>query len=160
MHFSLKVKFILVGLIFGLLGIILGAYLFSDTQPRSFLTFHKCEEGTCFKSSELIGLLGSVGIQKLPVTLEPVVVLETDKTVVMKHPFPLAELHYVIIPKKDIKTAADVSVTDTEYLVDAYAVMADIIRDLNLVDYKIITNGPGFQAVNYLHFNIVADLDK
>lgn len=145
---------------FLLVGVVIGGYLFADTQPRSFLTFHRCEEGTCLGSSELIGLLGSVGIQKLPITFKPIVVLETDKTVVVKHPFPLADLHYVIIPKKDIKTAADVSATDGEYLVDAYAVMADIIRELNLVDYKIITNGPGFQAVNYLHFNLVADLDK
>ena len=146
--------------VFLLIGIVIGGYLFADTQPRSFLTFHRCEERTCLGSSELIGLLGSVGIQKLPVILRPIAEIETDKTVVVKHPFPLAELHYVIIPKKDIKTAADISVTDTEYLADAYAVMADIIRDLGLVDYKIITNGPGFQAVNYLHFNLVADLDK
>jgi len=154
------IKIGITAFIFLLVGIAIGGYLFVDTQPRTFLTFQKCEGRVCLESSELIGLLGSVGIQKLPVKFEPIVTLETDKTVVMKHPFPLAQLHYVIIPKKDIKTASDILETDKEYLADAYAAMADIIRDLNLVDYKIITNGPGFQAVNYLHFNLVADLDK
>jgi len=152
-----KFKGILIGTVFIGIGIVIGGYLFADTQPRSFLAFQKCE-GTCLNPNELVGLLGSVGIQKLPAVLEPLIIRESDKTIVVKHPFPLAELHYVIIPKKDIKNAAYISEADTEYLMDAYAVMADIIKEKGLIDYKIITNGPGFQTMGYFHFHLVSDL--
>ncbi len=144
-----------------MLGIVIGGYLFSDTQPRSFLTLHKCEN-TCLAPSELLGLLASIGIQKFPAGQMPLVVSETDKTIVIKHPFPLAfwDIHYVVIPKKDIRDIADISNEDREYLFDAHVVMRDIVQREKLSKYKIITNGPGFQVVNYLHFHLVADLDK
>ena len=137
-----------------LLGIVVGGYLFSDTQPRSFLTFHECQN-TCLEQKELLGLLGSVGIQKFP-DLIPSLVKETEKTVVIKHPFPQSDLHYVIIPKKDIRDAQDISSEYASYITDAYAVMSAIIREKNLRDYKIITNGPGYQTVGYLHFQLVS----
>ena len=137
-----------------LLGIVVGGYLFSDAQPRSFLTFHECQD-TCLEQQELLGLLGSVGIQKFP-DLIPFVLKETEKTVVIKHPFPQSDLHYVIIPKKDIRDAQDISSEDASYITDAYAVMSAIIREKNLRDYKIITNGPGYQTVGYLHFQLVS----
>lgn len=157
MHVSHRIKAIFTGVVFIGIGIVIGGYLFQDTQPRSFLTFHKCED-TCLNLNELVGLLGSVGIQKVPVALEPFIIRESDKTLVVKHPMPLAELHYVVVPKKDIRNAADLSDEDQEYLMDAYAVMADIIKEKGLFDYKIITNGPGFQTMGYFHFHLVSDL--
>jgi diadenosine tetraphosphate (Ap4A) HIT family hydrolase len=63
----------------------------------------------------------------------------------------------VIIPKKDIKDIADISDEDREYLIDAFAVLGGIIRDKNLTYYKLYTNGPRYQTVNYLHFHLLAD---
>jgi diadenosine tetraphosphate (Ap4A) HIT family hydrolase len=37
-----------------------------------------------------------------------------------------------------------------------FAVMGEIIREKNLTDYQIMTNGPGYQTVSYLHFHLVA----
>jgi len=158
MKFSPRSRFLLHIGISAAAGIVIGGYLFADTQPRSFLAFHKCE-GTCLDVNELIGLAASAGIQKLAFMAAPVVIRETEKTVVIRHPFPVAELHYVVIPKKDIQDAADITDADKEYLFDAYAAMRDIIRKENLFAYKIITNGPGFQTVNYLHFHLIADLE-
>jgi len=138
-----------------LAGLLAGGYLFRDTQPRSFLNFDDCGQG-CLGPKEFLGLLGSAGVQQTP-DLIPFVVAETDKTIVIEAPFPKASIHYVIIPKKDIKDIADISDEDREYLIDAFAVLGGIIRDKNLTYYKLYTNGPRYQTVNYLHFHLLAD---
>lgn len=139
-------------------GVLLGAYLFSDTQPRSVLNTRECGSH-CLSHEEILGLATSVGIQKFSGAL-PFVQKETDKTLVIKHPFPKSDIHYVIIPKKDIKAVEGVSDEDAPSIIDAYAVMSSLIKEQNLRDYKIITNGPGFQTVGYLHFHLVSELPE
>ena len=142
-------------LIIFIVGIITGGYLFRNTQPRSFLAIDICDE-SCLNSNELLGLIGSVGIQNLPDSM-PFVVMETDKTIVIDSPIHEASIHYVIIPKRDIKDAGDISELDKEYIVDAYAVIGQIIREENLTRYKVYTNGPHYQSVNYIHFHLLAN---
>lgn len=136
-------------------GLILGGYLFSDTRPRSFLALNKCE-GTCLQANELLGLAASVGLQRFSM-LAPAVVKETDKTIVIDYPGPHAGVHYLLIPRKDIKNIADASDTEREYLLDTLKVAGEIIREKNLVDYRLTTNGPGYQGVTYLHFHLIAN---
>ncbi len=95
---KLKIPF-LVLLSLGI-GIMMGAYLFSQSQPRSILSINHCQN--CLSGADLFGLIASVGIQKFP-GLIPSVAFETDKTVVIKLPSSAPQMHYVIIPKKDIK---------------------------------------------------------
>jgi histidine triad (HIT) family protein len=136
------------------IGITVGGYLFSDTQPRSFLAVNKCA-GTCYQPNELLGLLTSVGIQRFPALL-PAVVKETDKTIVIEHPAPEARIHYLVIPKKDIKNIGELSDADRESLIDAFRVVAELIREKDLVNYRVTTNGPGYQTATYLHFHLTA----
>jgi histidine triad (HIT) family protein len=137
------------------IGVILGGYLFSNSRPRSFLALNNCG-GTCFQANELLGLAASVGIQKFS-ALAPSVVKETDKTIVIEHPRPEARIHYLVIPKKDIKNIAEVSDADADYLMDAIKVAGEIIREKNLSNYRLLTNGPGNQTVTYLHFHLMAN---
>ena len=149
-----KAKTVLLMLLALLLGIAIGGYLFSNTQPRSFLALNKCG-GTCYQPNELLGLLTSVGIQRFP-ALIPSVVKETDKTVVIEHPTPEARIHYLVIPKKDIKNIGELSDADRESLIDAFRVVGELIKENNLVNYRVTTNGPGYQAATYLHFHLTA----
>lgn len=137
-----------------LFGILIGGYLFRDTKPRSFLALDECK-GTCLNPNELIGLLTSIGIQKFP-DFTASVIYETDKSIAIKHPFPQSQIHYVIFPKKDIKNISEISEEDKEYLIDCYALIAKIIQEEKLENYQVITNGPGYQFTNYLHFHIKA----
>ncbi len=150
-----KIRIILLMLSALSIGVILGGYLFSDTRPRSFLALNKCE-GTCFQQRELLGLLTSVGIQRFT-ALVPSVVKETDKTIVVEHPSPQARIHYLVIPKKDIKNIGELSDSDREYLIDMFNVVREIIKEKNLTDYRVVTNGPGYQGVTYLHFHLIAN---
>lgn len=150
-----KLRIIVLMLVTLVLGVILGGYVFSDTRPRSFLALNKCE-GTCFQASELLGLLTSVGVQKFS-ALAPSVIKETDKTIVIEHPSPQARIHYLVIPKRDIKNIGELSDADGEYLIDAFKVAREIVKEKNLTDYRLTTNGPGYQGVTYLHFHLTAN---
>lgn len=155
MNFLKKLEKNLIYVIVLMVGVVIGGYLFSGVEPRSFLSLHACEE-KCLTSRELLGLLGSVGIQKFGNVL-PLIVKETDKTVAIKHPFPQARIHYVVIPKTDIKDISDIKEGDELYLVDALAVISELARENDLTKYRVITNGPGYQSVAYLHFHLVAN---
>lgn len=134
-------------------GIVMGGYLFSRSQPRSFLSINRCQK--CLSLADLLGLVASVGIQRFP-GLIPSVVFETDKTIVIKQPFSKGRIRYFIIPKKDIKDIGQISEADTQYLTDVFLVARRIIEEEKLSSYRLFTNGPGFQDVSYLHFQLVA----
>jgi histidine triad (HIT) family protein len=148
-----KVMTWLSGLLLLGLGVVIGGYLFSQSQPRSFLSVTHCRK--CLSRADLLGLIASVGIRKFPELL-PEVVFETDKTVVIKDPFDEEPFHYVIIPKKDIKNIGEISSTDLPYLIDVFAVTDWLVKKERLVKYRFYTNGPGYQDVTYLHFHLVA----
>ena len=154
MQWLSKLKPLIFILLMLLVGVVTGGYLFSDSQPRSFLAIHKCQN-TCLQPNELVGLLASVGIQKLPMLI-PSVMAETEKTVVIEHPAPESRIHYLVVPKKDIKNIADVTEAEEEYLVDAFRVIRGMVKEKNLVKYRVVTNGPGYQGVTYLHFHLIA----
>ena len=137
-------------------GVILGGYLFADTKPRSVLALNKCA-GSCLQPKELLGLLASVGVQRFSELL-PSVVKETDKTIVIESPGSQPpHIHYLVIPKKDIKNIGELSDADDEYLIDAFKVVREIIKEKNLTDYHLATNGPGYQTMTYLHFHLTAN---
>jgi hypothetical protein len=148
-----KLKITLISLFFLSTGIVIGGYLFSQSQPRSFLAATRCQN--CLRPSDFAGLLGSVGIQKFS-GIMPLVVFETDKTIVIKHPFPEARIHYVIIPKKDIKNIGEISENDVPYIIDIVSVVRHLVEENKLIKYRLCTNGPGYQDVTYLHFHLTA----
>ncbi len=149
---KLKIPFLV--LVSMAIGIIMGAYLFSQSQPRSILAINRCQK--CLGYADFLGLIASVGIQKFP-GLIPSIAFETDKTVAIKLPSSTEPMHYVIVPKKDIKNIGEISDATDEYLLDAYLVARKIIEERKLSKYRFYTNGPGFQDVTYLHFHLVAE---
>ena len=134
-------------------GLLIGWWLFSDSRPRQLITFRRRSHAS--SREELLGLLASVGVQKLT-RLIPGIILETDKTIVFKHPRPKYRIHYIFAPKKDIKDISDFSEDDREYLSDLFATISTVINQENIQDYKLWSNGPGKQDVTYLHFHLGA----
>jgi histidine triad (HIT) family protein len=134
-------------------GIVVGGYLFSASQPRSFLALSSCDG--CYRPKDLAGLLASVGIQRAHAAL-PLVVKETERCMAIEHPFPQARLHFVVFPKKDIKSIADVSVDDERSVLDCLGVIRALVTERGLRSYRVVTNGPGLQTVTYLHFHLLA----
>lgn len=155
-----KTRSFIVSLFLLGVGVAIGGYIFSGTLPRSFLTISDCKN-SCFNTSQLTGLLSSVGINTLGGKL-PHVVYETDKSIAfdIQYPYPPEVVHYVVVPKKDIQDFGQFSDEDASYLADAYAVMGKLARESGLSKYRVITNGPGYQEVAYLHFHLTMSKNK
>ena len=139
-------------------GLACGYWFFCDSRPRSPLSCKLSRRSghTVFSRSQLAGLLASVLVQKAP-RLIPKIVLETDKTLVFKHPRPRHKVHYMFVPKRDIKNIGELSVDEREHIVDLFACIVTCINRLEIRDYQIWSNGPGKQDVAYLHFHLGGD---
>ena len=135
--------------------IVTGGYLFSSSQPRSFLAIPSCE-GRCARPNELAGLLSSAGIQKLPAAI-PGVIADSRECFAIRHPRPEGKQHFVLFPKQDVKNIADLTPEDQPYVMGCLALAGALIRANKLESYRLHTNGPGFQEIAYLHFHIIGD---
>ena len=144
--------FYIIALFTFIIGLLVGRIIFTDSKPRSLLNFHKGSNH--LDSNEIAGLFASVVVQKLPEFI-PKVIIETDKTVVFNHPSP--KIHYIFVPKKDIKNIGELSNEDKEYIVDLFSTIVAIINNLGITNYRLWTNGPEKQDVSYLHFHLGAD---
>jgi len=125
-------------------GILIGGYLFSQSQPRSFLAINRCD--SCLTHEDLLVLLASIQIQKVS-GLMLFKVFETDKTAVVKLLFSSHRIHYVIIPKKDIKNIGEISEADAQYLTDAFLLRDGLSSDRS---YRSIASTQTVQVLRML----------
>ena len=150
----MKRTLVFTGVFAFFVGIVVGGYLFANSQPRSFLAIQNCNS-SCYHLNELTGLLASAGVQRMP-GLIPNVLMETEKCVAIAHPFPESRYHFLIFPKKDIKNIGEISVDDQPYIMDCIGVIRALIVERRLKVYRVYTNGPGRQDVTYLHFHLIS----
>ncbi len=72
---------------------------------------------------------------------------------------PQAPVHQLVIPKRHIVSAADLSEADAELLGRLFAVAADLAARAGLVEpgYRVVTNvgADGGQSVDHLHFHLL-----
>lgn len=146
-------KRVATGVLIFLVGVASGGYLFARSLPRSFLALGSCDRD-CYRPNQLAGLLASAGIQRLP-ALVPGVVLETDKCIAIDHPLPHRRPHYVLFPKRDIKSIGSIAPDDVPYVLDCLAMMRELAERTGISAYRVTTNGPGLQDIGYLHFHFV-----
>ena len=86
------------------------------------------------------------------------IVRETDQTVAFKDINPAGPTHVLIIPKRHIASAQDLTSSDGDLLGEMFEVMADIASSANLPGgHRIVTNvGPDAgQSVHHLHFHVI-----
>ena len=110
-----------------------------------------------WKLTDALGLIGSIGIRDLAGHLDgvPSVVAETDRTFALSVPDPRYRVHYVIVPKKDIRDAGQLTAEDQPYLTDIFLMARHLAEKDSLAGYRLYTNAGGLQTVGYLHFHLV-----
>ena len=84
------------------------------------------------------------------------VVAETDTVLAFHHVFRTWDTHIVVIPKRHVRSLADVD--DAGLLMELFQVVVDIIRDQRFseTNYKVITNGGSYQSNQHLHIHVVS----
>ena len=73
---------------------------------------------------------------------------------------PQAPVHFLVIPKKHIDSAAMLTEDDAALLGHIYAVIAQLAARLGIAEngYRVVTNvgADGGQSVKHLHFHVLA----
>lgn len=85
-------------------------------------------------------------------------VLETDRSVAFRDINPGAPTHVLVIPKRHVASAHELTSSDAEELADMFDVMKRVAEQEGVADgYRIVTNvGPtAGQSVFHLHFHVI-----
>ena len=86
-------------------------------------------------------------------------VFEDDLTLAFRDIAPRSPIHILVIPKRHIASAADLTEADGPLLGRLFAVTAQIARDEGIADagYRLVSNVGrwGGQTVDHLHFHLM-----
>ncbi len=87
------------------------------------------------------------------------IVFQDDRVTAFKDINPLAPVHILIVPNKEIPTVDDVSDADELMLGHLFVVARQVARDLGIAEsgYRLIINckGDGGQEVFHLHMHLL-----
>ena len=86
------------------------------------------------------------------------IVYEDDHCLVFKDINPVAPIHLLIIPKKQIQKIADAELLDQNLLGHLFLVAGNVARDLGVEDSfrLVVNNGSGpAQTVLHLHIHLI-----
>ena len=136
-------------------GLVTGGTLLADSQPRSFAALTSCG-GHCYQPADLVGLFVSAGIRLAP-GATPNLIKETETCLAIASPAPQAPQHFVFFPKRDIKSITDITPTDAQSVLGCFDLMRVVVAEKHVRNYQVTTNGPGRQAVAYLHWHLMGD---
>jgi hypothetical protein len=138
-----------------LIGILLGAALIHRPIPNAPVELPPAREP--WNPKDVLGLLGSLGIRAMAGHLEsiPGVVMETDRTFAIAVPDRWNRVHYVLVPKKDIRDVGQISAEDQPYLTDVFLMARRLAEKEGLQSYRLYTNDRSLQSVAYMHFHLV-----
>jgi histidine triad (HIT) family protein len=81
---------------------------------------------------------------------------ETDTLLAFRHPQPEHPFHVLIVPKKDIRSFADLEPADP-FLTDLVRTVLSLVAEYHLPAYRLIVNGGEYQHFPNLHFHLVSE---
>ncbi len=86
-------------------------------------------------------------------------VYEDDLVYVFEDIAPTAPIHYLLIPKEHIASAAEITPENSKIVAHIFEVIAKLAKDLNLKDGFRVVNNCGEsagQTVFHMHFHLLA----
>ncbi len=81
---------------------------------------------------------------------------ETDTLLAFRHPQPQHLFHVLLVPKKDIRSVADLEPGDP-FLMDLIAATHSLVSEYHLSAYRLLVNGGEYQEFPHLHFHLISD---
>jgi histidine triad (HIT) family protein len=81
---------------------------------------------------------------------------ESDTLLAFHHPKPSHPFHIILVPKKDIRSFADLEPADP-FLADLVTNVQSLVAEYHLTAYRLIVNGGEYQDFPHLHFHLISD---
>jgi histidine triad (HIT) family protein len=81
---------------------------------------------------------------------------ETDTLLAFHHPQPSHPFHVLLVPKKNIRSFADLEPADP-FLADLVTAVQSIAAEYHLPAYRLIVNAGEYQEFPRLHFHLVSE---
>ena len=89
-------------------------------------------------------------------------VYEDDKTLAFYDLDPKAPTHILVIPKKHIKSAAEINSDNSGYIGHCFKVIAKLSKEMQLDNgFRVVTNcgDSAGQSIKHIHFHLLAGRD-
>ena len=83
-------------------------------------------------------------------------VRETDSLLAFHHPQPAYPFHVVLVPKKVIRSFAELAPTEP-FLVDLITVTQSLVAEYHLSAYRLVVNSGEYQEFPLLHFHLISE---
>lgn len=86
------------------------------------------------------------------------IVLENEMVIAIKDIKPVAPIHILIIPKKEITSFQAIEKEDFQYLEAVTLAAQEITKKLDITDYRLLTNNGELagQTIFHLHFHLIS----
>ena len=85
-------------------------------------------------------------------------VYEDDLVLAFNDIDPQAPVHFLVIPKKHIKSVDEIDSTNSAIIAHIFEVISKLAKELDLANgYRVVTNcgEDGGQSVGHLHFHVL-----
>lgn len=89
------------------------------------------------------------------------IIYEQDDLIVIKDINPIAKIHLLIIPKKEIETINDLEEEDRSLIAEMFFVAKKLAKDLNISEwYKLHFNvwEKWWQVIPHVHLHLLSNL--
>jgi histidine triad (HIT) family protein len=80
---------------------------------------------------------------------------ETDSLLAFPHPQPAYPFHVIILPKKGVRSFAELEPGDP-FMADLVSTVQSLVAENHLAAYRLILNGGEFQEFPHLHFHLIS----
>jgi histidine triad (HIT) family protein len=87
---------------------------------------------------------------------------ETTTLFACRHPRPDYPLHILLVSKRALKSLADLTADDADFLTELFETVQILIDrfDLEAHGYRLVANGGAYEDVPHLHFHLISDLEE
>jgi histidine triad (HIT) family protein len=84
---------------------------------------------------------------------------ETDTLLAFHHPRPSHPFHVLLVPKKDLRSFADLQPSDP-FLADLVTTVQSLVSQYHLPAYRLVVNAGEYQEFPHLHFHLISEVER
>lgn len=83
-------------------------------------------------------------------------IFENDRFVIFPAKEPAAEKHFLLVPKKHVKSVVEVEEQDKQMLGEILLLASQTAKDLGIIDYKLHFNAGKYARIPHLHLHLLS----